>query len=145
MPAYAQTPGEQMRNAESGMRQTMTRIIDNYYAARDLDTAQAIRGVRTDTEAAEIVAQLRRGRWQEVLLLAASGAAGVATGVLAQKTVDVRIGPVPPLAAAGVLAMIAAAAADLSLVTRATVAVGGAAYAASTLAYTRLVPQGGSP
>ena len=91
MPAYAQTPGEQMRNAESGMRQTMTRIIDNYYAARDLDTAQAIRGVRTDTEAAEIVAQLRRGRWQEVLLLAASGAAGVATGVMAQKTVDVRV------------------------------------------------------
>lgn len=139
-----QTPGESLRMEERGMGTAMNLIIDHYYAAHDLDTAQAIRNARTDTEASAMVGQIRRGRWQEVLLLAASGAAGVATGVLAQKTIDVRVGPVPPLAAAGVLAVVGAAAADLSLVARATFAVGGAAYAAGAFAYTRLVPgQGG--
>ncbi|MDC0716207.1 hypothetical protein [Nannocystis bainbridge] len=139
-----QTPGESLRMEERGMGKAMKMIIDHYYAAHDLDTAQAIRRASTDTEASAMVGQLRRGRWQEVLMLAASGAAGVATGMIAQKTLDVRVGPVPPLAAAGVIAVIAAAAADVSLVARATIAVGGAAYAASTFAYTRLVPgQGG--
>jgi hypothetical protein len=138
-----QTPGESLSMGERSMGTAMRAIIDHYYAANDLGTAQAIRRARTDTEAATIVGNIRRGRWQEVLLLAASGAAGVATGVVAQKTIDVRVGPVPPLAAAGVLAVIGAAAADLSLVARATVAVGGAAYTAGTLAYTRLVPSEG--
>lgn len=146
MAEYPQTPGQGLRAEERGMGTAMKMIIDQFYAAHDLDTAQAIRQAASDTAAAKIVGQIRRGRWQEVLLLAGSGAAGVATGVLAQKAVDVRVGPVPPLAAAGVLAVIGAAAADLSLVARATIAVGGAAYAAGSLAYTRLVPrQDGSP
>src|SRR5688572_8362267 len=101
MPQPPQTPGESLGRVESGMGTTMRTIIDHYYAAHDLDTAQAIRAARTDTEAATILGNIRRGRWQEVLLLAASGAAGMATGVLAQKAIDVRVGPVPPLAAAG--------------------------------------------
>ena len=141
--ANPQTPGEGLREMEGDLGTYMVQMLDDFYGAHDLRTATGIREAATATEAAEIVGRLRRGRWQDVVWLAASGAAGVATGVVLQKTADLRVGSVPPLAAAGVVAVIAAAASNLSLVTRATFAVGGAAYAAGSYAYTRLVPAGG--
>lgn len=141
--ADPQTPGERIREMEGSMGQAMAQMIDDFYDAHDLRTATGIREAATATEAAEIVGRIRRGRVQDVLWLAASGAAGAATGVAVQKAADLRIGSVPPLAAAGVVAVIAAAVSNLSLVTRATFAVGGAAYAAGSYAYTRIVPPGG--
>mgnify|MGYP000529441005 CR=1 FL=1 len=84
---------------------------------------------------------VRRGQASDVLLLALSAAAGAGVGMVVQRSLDVRIGPVPPLAAAGALTVAGAAAMDVSLLARAFFAVGGAAYAAGSLAYTRLVPR----
>lgn len=139
--ADEQTPGESLRGAERRVHARMRTAVRNYYNGFDLDTAQEIRNARTDTEAAEIVKHLRRGQATDVLLLAVSAAAGAGVGLAVQHHMDVRIGPVPPLAAAGAVAVAGAAVMDASLLARAFFAVGGAAYAAGSVAYTRLKPR----
>lgn len=139
-----QTPGESLRGAERRLRTRMRTAVRNYYKGFALDTAQEIRNAPNDTAAAEIVEHLQRGQASDVLLLALSAAAGAGVGLAVQHHMDVRIGPVPPLAAAGALALAGAAAMDASLLARGFFAVGGAAYAAGSFAYTRLVrrPEG---
>ena len=141
MADQARTPGESLRGTERRLGTTMRTIVRNYYKGTDLDTAQAIRQAESDTAAAEIVEHLRRGQASDVLLLALSAAAGAGVGMVVQRSLDVRIGPVPPLAAAGALTVAGAAAMDVSLLARAFFAVGGDAYAAGSLAYTSLVPR----
>jgi len=138
-----QTPGESLRNSERklGTATTMRTIVRNYYRGINLDTAQEIRHAPSDTAAAEIVGHLRRGQASDVLLLALSAAAGAGIGLALQRGLDIRIGSVPPLAAAGVLTVAGAAVMDASLLARAFLAVGGAAYTAGSVAYTRIVPR----
>ncbi len=139
----AQTPGESLRGTERRLGTTMRTIVKNYYRGVHLDTAYAIRNAESDTAAAEIIEHLSRGQATDVLLLALSAAAGAGIGMAVQRGLDVRIGPVPPLAAAGVLAVAGGTALEASLLARAFFAVGGAAYAAGSVAYTRLVPNSG--
>lgn len=141
MAERAKTPGESLRHTERRLGTTMRSVVKGYYKGVYLDTAQAIREAESDTEAAEIVEHLSRGQATDVLLLALSAAAGAGVGMVVQRSLDVRIGPVPPLAAAGALAVAGATALDTSLLVRAFFAVGGAAYTAGSVAYTRVVPR----
>lgn len=135
------TPGEHLRSGERKIGTTIRTIVANYYGGVDNETAEAIRRARSSADATQIVTAMRRGRTIDVLALAASGVAGFGVGMLVQRELDVRIGPVPPLAAAGLLAVVAAAVTDASLLARGFIAVGGAAYATGSYAYTRMKGQ----
>ena len=95
----AWTSGELLAEAEGSLGSYMRSAVTDYYRGRDLDTAQAIRRAPNDTEAAELITAMRRGRWQDLLLIAGMAAAGVGMGAALQRLLgDPRLAGVSPVA-----------------------------------------------
>ena len=124
-----QSAGEKLGQAEGSIRTTIRTVVDNYNQAHDMSTAQAIRRARTDTEAAELVAAMRRGRATEVVMVATSAALGVASGALLQKALDNPTPKgVPVGGIGGLVPAVAGLALDVGFPFRAAMAVGGISH-----------------
>ena len=127
----AWTSGELLAEAEGSLGSYMRSAVTDYYRGRDLDTAQAIRRAPNDTEAAELITAMRRGRWQDLLLIAGVAAAGVGMGAALQRLLgDPRLAGVSPVAVLGLVSMLAGFAAPVGVPGRAALVAGGATYAA---------------
>jgi len=134
--------GAVLSQAEGSIGSSLRHAVDNHYRGLDLSTAQTIRQVKTDTEAAEIVTAIRQGRATEVLLIAASAASGVISGALTQKAVNnATLGGAPAATALGVVPVIAGLAAPLSLSGRAVLTAGGLTYITGAFLYNLLTRQ----
>ena len=131
--------GQVLAQAEGSIGTTLRVAVGNYYKGQDLGTAQTIRDADSDTDAAAIVTAIRRGRPQEVLMIAASAALGAISGALAQKTVNnATIKGVPPVTVLGVVPAIAGLALPVSLSGRAVLAAGGLTYITGAVLYSML-------
>lgn len=134
--------GQVLAQAEGSIGTTVRVAVANYYKGQDLGTAQAIRKVDTDTEAAALVGAIRQGRVHEVLMVATSAALGVITGALSQKAVsNTTVKGVPPVTALGVVPAIAGLAAPISLSGRSMLAAGGLSYITGAVLYSMLAPK----
>lgn len=137
-----QSAGEKLGQAERSIRTTVRTVLSNYNQANDLGTAQAIRQARTDTEAAEMVAAMRRGRSTEVVMIAASAALGVASGALLQKALDNPTPKgVPVGGIGGLVPTVAGLTLDVSLAFRAAMAVGGVSHLMGAALYAAMTPK----
>ena len=131
-----------LAQAEESIGSSLRHAVNNHYKGLDLSTAQAIRKARDDTEAARIITAIRQGRATEVLLIAASAASGVVSGVLSQKAVNnATVGGAPAASALGVLPVIAGLAAPISLSGRAILTAGGLTYITGAVLYNLLTKQ----
>ncbi|MBZ5709386.1 hypothetical protein [Nannocystis pusilla] len=134
--------GQVLAQAEGSIGTTLRVAVANYYKGQDLGTAQAIRKVDTDTEAAALVTAIRQGRVHEVLMVASSAALGVIAGALSQKAVsNTTVGGVPPVTALGAVPTIAGLAAPISLSGRSMLAAGGLSYITGAVIYSMLAPK----
>lgn len=128
--------------AEGSLGSTVSRAVQDYFGGHDLDTAQTIRHVPTDTEAAELVRVLRRGRVVDVLAIAASAALGVVAGALSQRVINnATIKGVPTSTMLGVVPAVAGLAAPVGLRGRAALTTGGVSYVAGAVLYSMMVPE----
>ncbi|MEZ4454856.1 MAG: hypothetical protein R3B09_35730 [Nannocystaceae bacterium] len=140
------TAGSVLAQAERSVGTAIHAAVKTYYEGTDAETARAIRVASSDDEAAKMVTDMRRGRGLDVLMIAASGIAGVAAGVLSQKVVgNYTIKKVPPVGALGLVPAGVGMAAPVGLTGRAALAVGGVAYLSGSLIYSILVPQEAAP
>ncbi len=131
-----------LAQAEESIGASLRHAVNNHYKGLDLSTAQAIRTARDDTEASKIITAIRQGRATEVLLIAASAASGVVSGVLSQKAVNnATVGGAPAASALGVLPVIAGLAAPISLSGRAILTAGGLTYITGAVLYNLLTKQ----
>lgn len=134
--------GQVLAQAEGSIGTTLRVAVANYYKGQDLGTAQAIRKVDTDTEAAALVTAIRQGRVHEVLMVATSAAMGAIAGALSQKAVsNATVGGVPPVTALGAVPTIAGLAAPISLSGRSMLAAGGLSYITGAVIYSMLAPK----
>ena len=134
--------GQVLAQAEGSIGTTVRAAVANYYKGHDLDTAQAIRRARTDTEAGELVTAIRQGRVTEVAMVAVSAALGVIGGALAQKAVNnAAIKGVPAVAPLGVVPTVAGLALPISLSGRSMLAAGGLSYITGAALYRLLTAQ----
>lgn len=123
--------GEMLGNAENSIGTVMRTAVDDYYKGQDLDTAQAIRGAASDTEARIMITAMRQGRWQDLVLVAGVTTVGAVMGATIQRFLnDPRVQGVSPVALLGFISVIAGLAAPVSVVGRAALVAGGATYAA---------------
>lgn len=130
------TAGEMLAQAEGSIGGVIKTAVNNYYHGRDLDTAQAIRSARTDTDAMAMVTAMRRGRWQDLLGIAAVTGAGVGMGILLQSVLgDPRFYGVSPVAAMGAVSVVAGLVAPVGVPGRAALVAGGVTYAMSAQLY----------
>ena len=128
--------------AEGSLGLTVSRAIKDYFHGHDLDTAQTLRQVPTDTEAAELVRVLRRGRVVDVLAIAASAALGVVAGAVSQRLINnATVGGVPTATVLGVVPAVAGLAAPVGLRGRAALSTGGVSYVAGAVLYSMMVPE----
>jgi hypothetical protein len=128
-----------LAQAEESIGASLRHAVNNHYKGLDLSTAQAIRTARDDTEASKIITAIRQGRATEVLMIAASAASGVVSGVLSQKAVNnATVGGAPAASALGVLPVIAGLAAPISLSGRAILTAGGLTYITGAVLYNLL-------
>jgi hypothetical protein len=131
-----------LAQAEESIGASLRHAVNNHYKGLDLSTAQAIRTARDDTEAAKIITAIRQGRATEVLMIAASAASGVVSGVLSQKAINnATVGGAPAASALGVLPVIAGLAAPISLSGRAILTAGGLTYITGAVLYNLLTRQ----
>lgn len=131
-----------LAQAEESIGASIRHAVNNHYKGLDLSTAQAIRTARDDTEASKIITAIRQGRATEVLLIAASAASGVVSGVLSQKAVNnAMVGGAPAASALGVLPVIAGLTAPISLSGRAILTAGGLTYITGAVLYNLLTKQ----
>ncbi len=131
-----------LAQAEESIGASLRHAVNNQFKGLDLSTAQAIRTARDDTEAAKIITAIRQGRATEVLMIAASAASGVVSGVLSQKAINnATIGGAPAASALGVLPVIAGLAAPISLSGRAILTAGGLTYITGAVLYNLLTRQ----
>ena len=131
-----------LAQAEESIGASLRHAVNNPFKGLDLSTAQAIRTARDDTEAAKIITAIRQGRATEVLMIAASAASGVVSGVLSQKAINnATIGGAPAASALGVLPVIAGLAAPISLSGRAILTAGGLTYITGAVLYNLLTRQ----
>jgi len=131
-----------LAQAEESIGASLRHAVNNHYKGLDLSTAQAIRTARDDTEASKIITAIRQGRATEVLLIAASAASGVVSGVLSQKAVNnATVGGAPAASALGVLPVIAGLTAPISLSGRAILTAGGLTYITGAVLYNLLTKQ----
>jgi hypothetical protein len=131
-----------LAQAEESIGASLRHAVNNHYKGLDLSTAQAIRTARDDTEASKIITAIRQGRATEVLMIAASAASGVVSGVLSQKAVNnATVGGAPAASALGVLPVIAGLAAPISLSGRAILTAGGLTYITGAVLYNLLTKQ----
>ena len=125
-----------LAQAEGSIGSVLTVAVKEYYQGRDLDTAQAIRNARSDTDATDLVTAMRRGRWQDLAGVAGMAATGVAMGALMQAlTHDPRILGVSPVGAVGLVTIVAGLAAPIGITGRAALVAGGTAYALGAQMY----------
>ena len=87
------------------------------------------------------MAESRRGRWYDVGAVVASAATGFVFGYQLQRRADLRIGGAPVMMVAGIPGILAGAALDEHVVTRAVFAVGGTMYVVGALTYALAHPQ----
>lgn len=141
--------GETLAQAEKSIGKTMGRSVREFYDGHDLSTVHAIRDPeKSDTEAAELVTAIRRGRVVDVALVAGSAVAGVVAGAFFQHaTGNPELGGVSPIAALGAVPALAGLVAPVGLTGRAVLTTGGVSYAAGATLYHRIVTKtgGGSP
>ncbi len=131
-----------LAQAEESIGTSLRHAVNNHYKGLDLSTAQAIRKADDDTEAAKIITAIRRGRATEVLMIAASAASGVVSGVLAQKAINnATVGGAPAAGALGLVPVVAGLAAPLSLSGRAVLTAGGLTYMTGAIIYNLLTQQ----
>lgn len=123
--------GEMLGNAENSIGTVMRTAVDDYYKGQDLDTAQAIRGAASDTEARIMITAMRQGRWQDLVLVAGVTTVGAVMGATIQRFLnDPRVQGVSPVALLGLISVVAGLAAPVSVVGRAALVAGGATYVA---------------
>jgi len=135
-----------LAQAEESIGASLRHAVDNHYKGLDLNTAQAIRKARDDTEATKIITAIRQGRATEVLMIAVSAASGVVSGVLTQKAVNnATVGGAPAASALGVVPVIAGLAAPISLSGRAVLTAGGLTYITGAFIYNLLTRQPTQP
>ena len=135
-----------LAQAEESIGTSLRHAVNNHYRGLDLNTAQAIRSARDDTEAAKIITAIRQGRATEVLMIAASAASGVVSGVLAQKAVNnTTVGGAPAASALGMVPVIVGLAAPISLSGRAILTAGGLTYITGAFIYNLLTKQAALP
>ena len=140
------TAGSVLAQAERSVGTAVHAAVRTYYEGTDLETARAIRLASGEDEAAKMVTDMRRGRALDVLMIAASGIAGVAAGAFAQKVVgNYTIKKVPPVGALGLVPAGVGLAAPVGLTGRAALAVGGVAYLSGSLLYSIVAPQEAAP
>ncbi len=108
-------------------------------AAQDQADAERICADRATMTAR--MAEYRRGNWLHVGSVITSAATGFTAGFVIQRGADVRAGPVPIVAVAGLPGVIASALADESIVTRAVLGVGGAMFSLGAVTYALLNPR----
>ncbi len=136
------TGGAFLSQAEGSIGTSLHRTVDNHYKGLDLVTAQTIRKANSDTDAAEIVTAIRRGRATEVLVIAASAASGAISGVLTQKAINnATLGGAPVATVLGIVPVLAGLAAPLSLSGRAVLTAGGLTYITGAVIYNLLTGQ----
>lgn len=99
-----------------------------------------VRAAETEEEARRQIAELKRGNTSNLLEVCGSAAAGVALGVLAQKTFDARVGGVPLTGLLGIAGVGLGAMLKEDFGIRAFFAVGGTGFAAGATAYALLNP-----
>jgi uncharacterized membrane protein YeaQ/YmgE (transglycosylase-associated protein family) len=128
--------------AEGSLGSTVSKAVKDYLDGHDLDTAQTLRHAPTDTEAAELVRVLRRGRVVDVLAIAASATLGVVAGALSQKIINnATVSGVPTATVLGVVPAVAGLAAPVGLRGRAALTTGGVSYIAGAVLYSMMVPE----
>lgn len=141
-PKTSWSAGQVLAQAEGSIGTTVRAAVANYYKGHDLNTAQTIRRVETDTEAAKYVTAIRQGRVHEVVMVAASAALGAITGALSQKAVNnATVGGVPPVTALGAVPTVAGMALPISLSGRSMLAAGGLSYITGAMIYSMLAPK----
>lgn len=135
-----------LAQAEESIGTSLRRAVNNHYDGLDLSTAQVIRKANDDTEAAKIVTAIRQGRATEVLMIAASAASGVVSGVLAQKAINnATVGGAPAAGALGLVPVVAGLAAPVSLSGRAILTAGGLTFITGAYLYKLLTQQPAPP
>jgi len=125
-----------LAQAEGSIGGVLKTAVNNYYQGRDLDTAQAIRHARTDTEATALVTAMRRGRWQDLVGIAGVASVGVGMGAILQSLLnDPRFFNVSPVALLGAVSVIIGLAAPVGVPGRAALVAGGTTYAMGAQLY----------
>ncbi len=146
--SYVPGPETVIRDLENGMRYGYFHRIESarrrVREARDRADAATICAQQATEEMREKMAEYRRGRWYDIAAIVTSAATGFTVGYHTQKVADLRIGGVPVTAVAGLPAILGSATLDESVVTRATLAVGGTMFMIGATTYT-IVKPGGAP
>jgi len=125
-----------LAQAEGSLGGVLKNAVDNYYQGRDLDTAQAIRHARSDTEATALVTAMRRGRWQDLAGIAGVAGVGVGMGALLQSLLkDPRFFNVSPVALLGLVSIAIGLVAPVGVPGRAALVAGGTTYAMGAQLY----------
>lgn len=125
-----------LNEAEGSIGAFVKNAVDEYYKGRNVDTAQAIRRANTDTEAAEIIGAMRRGRWQDLVGVAGVCSLGVASGAMIQHFLnDPRVMRVSPVALLGLITSAIGLWAPVGVAGRAALVAGGLTYATSAQMY----------
>ncbi len=130
------TSGQVLAQAETSIGATVRVAVANYYNGLDLDTAQAIRQADNETEAAELVAAIRRGRVSDVLSVAVLASLGAVAGAVSQKAVNnASVRGIPLVAPLGMVPAAVGVAAPLSLSLRSVLTAGGVSYMVGAAIY----------
>ena len=141
------SPGSFINGVAAGVRAD----LDDEYRTQIQSARSQMRAAQDQADAERIcadkatmtarMAEYRRGRWYHVGTVITSAAAGFTMGFVIQRGADVRAGPVPIVAVAGLPGVIASALADESIVTRAALGVGGAMCSLGAITYALLNPR----
>jgi hypothetical protein len=141
------TPGTFINDIEAGVRQDYTARLEamrrQVREASDRADAEKICAQRATAEMVQRMAVYRRGRWYDVGAVVAGAGIGFVTGYNLQRWGDLRVSGVPVMMIAGVPGIVASAALDEHVVTRAVFAVGGTMYMVGALTYAMTHPQSG--
>ena len=107
--------------------------------------AEALKATTTVEEAERQIAEIKRGNTVNLLEICGAAAAGLALGVAAQKMMDVRVQGVPVNGVLGLAGVGLGAVLEEDFPVRAVFAVGGAMFAAGTVAYAYMNPPPSEP
>jgi hypothetical protein len=102
--------------------------------------AEALRASATLEDAERQIAEIKRGNSVNLLEICGSAAAGLALGIAAQKMMDVRVQGVPVNGVLGLAGVGLGVVLEEDFPVRAVFAVGGAMFAAGSLAYAYMTP-----
>ena len=141
------TPGTFINDIEAGVREDYTARLEamrrQVREATDRADVEKICAQQANAEMVKQMAVYRRGRWYDVGAVVAGAGIGFVTGYNLQRWGDLRVSGVPVMMIAGVPGLVAGAALDEHVVTRAVFAVGGTMYMVGALTYAMTHPQTG--